>query len=74
MHDAPAPARPVLRKYSHRFFDPELAAPRKMFFKVMAMMTTIAVFVQWMTLPVYWGSLHKTPSCELPRITLDKPH
>lgn len=51
------PTVPVLRKYSHGFFSPELAPMRKAYLKVMYIMVLMTVAVMWVSLPAYWGSL-----------------
>ncbi|KAF8304990.1 hypothetical protein DL93DRAFT_2172823 [Clavulina sp. PMI_390] len=52
-----SPSTPQLRQFSHSLWSPEIARFRAIYFKVILPTIALIIFVMWMALPVYWGSL-----------------
>ncbi|KAF8310593.1 hypothetical protein DL93DRAFT_2157746 [Clavulina sp. PMI_390] len=51
-------AKPVApRKFSHKFWSPEMQPFRKIYMKGMIGSFVIVIIVMWVTMSVYWGSL-----------------
>ncbi|KAL7414561.1 hypothetical protein BDY24DRAFT_385658 [Mrakia frigida] len=55
VENVPVGGRP--QKFSHGFFDPEVAPLRKVYFKIVGMMAIVTILVMWACLSFYWGSL-----------------
>ncbi|GFZ51748.1 hypothetical protein JCM24511_09516, partial [Saitozyma sp. JCM 24511] len=56
---ASAADKPKLKKFSHGFFDPEMASFRKLAFMILGKAAVISILVMWSCLPFYWGSVWK---------------
>ncbi|WVN89462.1 uncharacterized protein L203_104685 [Cryptococcus depauperatus CBS 7841] len=49
-----------MKKFAYGFWSPEMAAFRKIAFKILISTVVITIIVVWLCLPLYWGSLWKS--------------
>ncbi|KAH8928051.1 hypothetical protein BT69DRAFT_1316579 [Atractiella rhizophila] len=54
------PQQPALKKFTHNFFDPEVAHLRKIYLSTLAKITVAITLLIWTALPIYWGSQYHT--------------
>ncbi|KAH8928050.1 hypothetical protein BT69DRAFT_1277422 [Atractiella rhizophila] len=59
-----APERPALKKFTHNFFDPEVAHLRKIYISTLAKITVAITLLIWIYLPIYWGSQYNVTQHE----------
>ncbi|KAH8924979.1 hypothetical protein BT69DRAFT_1349077 [Atractiella rhizophila] len=57
---AVVPQQPALKKFTHNFFDPEVAHLRKIYLSTLAKITVAITLLIWTALPIYWGSQDHT--------------